>query len=232
MRGSPVSPLVKICGLSTPTPLAAAIAAGADRVGFVFFPKSPRHVSVAAAARLAEAARGRAAVVALVVDADDDTLAAIVAGVRPDMLQLHGHETPDRVAAVRARFGRPVIKALGVSTPGDLGPLQDYAAVADEILFDAKPPPGAPLPGGNGRAFDWHMLAGLDLAAPFMLSGGLGPDNVGEALRITRAPAVDVSSGVESAPGVKDPDLIAAFVAAARAAAGSPRHPRLQELQP
>ncbi len=227
-----MSPLVKICGLSTPTTLAAAIAAGADRVGFVFFPKSPRNVSVAAAARLAEAARGRAAIVALVVDADDDTLAAIVAGVRPDMLQLHGRETPGRVAAVRARFGRPVVKALGVSTPGDLGPLQDYAAVADEILFDAKPPPGAPLPGGNGRAFDWHMLAGLDLAAPFMLSGGLGPDNVGEALRITRAPAVDVSSGVESAPGIKDPDLIAAFVAAARAAAGAPRHPRLQELQP
>jgi phosphoribosylanthranilate isomerase len=227
-----VSTLVKICGLSTPATLGAALAAGADRVGFIFFPKSPRHVSVDTAARLAEAARGRAVIVALTVDADDETLAAIVAGVRPDMLQLHGRETPDRIAALRARFGRPVVKALGVSTPGDLGPLHAYAAVADEILFDAKPPPGALLPGGNGRAFDWRMLAALDLAVPFMLSGGLRPDNVGEAMRVTRAPAVDVSSGVESAPGVKDPDLIAAFVGAARAAAGAPRRPPIQELQP
>ena len=226
-------PLVKICGLSTESALAAALDAGAERIGLVFFPRSPRHLTHQRAAALADLARGRAAVVALTVDADDAALAAIVAAVAPDMLQLHGRETPERVAAVRARFGLPVVKALGVAEAEDLDAVPAYAAVADEILFDAKPPRGAALPGGNGVSFDWRILRGLDLGVPFMLSGGLGPDNVGDALRATGAPAVDVSSGVESAPGLKDPALIARFVVAAKRAghgAGSPgAH---QELQP
>ncbi len=226
-------PLVKICGLSTAAALAAALDTGAERVGLVFFPRSPRHLALDRAAALAGLARGRAAVVALTVDADDAALAGIVAAVAPDMLQLHGRETPERVAAVRSRFGLPVIKALGVAEPGDLGAAAAYAAVADEILFDAKPPRGAALPGGNGVSFDWRILRGLDLGMPFMLSGGLGPDNVGDALRITRAPAVDVSSGVESAPGLKDPALIARFVAAAKGAGkGAGRPGAHQELQP
>lgn len=230
-------PLIKICGLSTEETLAAACDAGVERVGFVFFPRSPRHVAPARAAALAALARGTArtvAVVALTVDADDPTLDAIVGSVGPDMLQLHGRETPERVAAVRARFGLPIVKALGVAAADDLAAVPAYAAVADEILFDARPPKGSALPGGNGRAFDWRLLGALDLSVPFMLSGGLGPANVAEAIRATRAPAVDVSSGVESAPGVKDPGLIAAFVAAARAAghadAAGPAPP--QELQP
>jgi phosphoribosylanthranilate isomerase len=211
-----VPPLVKICGLSTEETLAAAIEAGAERVGFVFFPRSPRYLTLEKAAALARRARGRAAVVALVVDAGDAALDTISEAVAPDMVQLHGQETPERVQALRARLGRPVMKALGISTAADLDAVPAFAAVADEILFDAKPPRGAVLPGGNGVAFDWRLLAALDLPVPFMLSGGLGPRNVGEALRVTGAPGVDVSSGVESAPGVKDPDLIAAFVRAAK----------------
>ena len=213
-----MAPLVKICGLSTEETLAAALSAGAERVGLVFFPRSPRHVGFDRAAALAAQARGRAAIVALVVDPDDRLLDAIVEAAAPDRLQLHGRETPERVAAIRSMLGRPVVKALGIATAADLDAVPPYAAVADEILFDAKPPREARLPGGNGVAFDWHLLAGLDLAVPFMLSGGLDPGNVGKALRITRAPAVDVSSGVETAPGVKDPALIAAFVEAARSA--------------
>jgi phosphoribosylanthranilate isomerase len=209
-------PLVKICGLSSPETLAAALDAGVERVGLVFFPRSPRNVDLTRAAALAAQARGRAAVVALTVDADDAALDAIAGAVAPDMIQLHGHESAERVAAVRARVGRPVVKVIGVSSAADLDAVPTYLGVADEIMFDAKPPKGAALPGGNGVAFDWHLLAALDLSVPFMLSGGLGPHNVGEALRITRAPAVDVSSGVETAPGVKSPDLIAAFVRAAR----------------
>ena len=209
-------PLVKICGLSTEDTLAAAIEAGAERIGFVFFPRSPRYLTLDRAAALAAQARGRATIVALVVDPDDAALDAIAAAVAPDMWQFHGREAPDRIAALRARLGRPVMKALGVSTVADLDTVPAFAAVADEILFDAKPPKGAALPGGNGVAFDWRLLAALDLPVPFMLSGGLGPHNVGEALRVTGAPGVDVSSGVESAPGVKDPDLIAAFIRAAR----------------
>ncbi len=209
-------PLVKICGLSTEDTLDAALDAGAERVGFVFFPRSPRHVTLPRAAALAARVRGRAAVVALTVDADDAALGDIVAAVAPDMLQLHGGETADRVAAVKAGFGRPVVKALGVATADEVAGAAAYAGVADEILFDAKPPKGAALPGGNGVSFDWRLLAALDLPVPFMLSGGLGPRNVGEALRVTRAPAVDVSSGVETAPGVKSPELIAAFIRAAR----------------
>ncbi len=220
-----MAPLVKICGLSTEDTLAAALDAGAERVGFVFFPRSPRAVTPARAAALAALARSRAAVVALTVDADDDALAALVETVAPDMLQLHGSETPERVAAVRRLFGRPVVKVLGISTAADLDPVPSHAAVADEIMFDAKPPKGAVLPGGNGVAFDWRLLAALDLPVPFMLSGGLGPRNVGEAIRVTRAPAVDVSSGVETAPGVKSPDLIAAFIRAARGGLQKDLHP-------
>ena len=219
MEGHGVPPLVKICGLSTEDTLRAAIEAGAERVGFVFFARSPRHLSLDRAAALADVARGRATLVALTVDADDAALAAVAAALRPDMLQLHGRETPERVSAVRARFGRPVVKVLGVSEPADVVAAQAYTTVADEIMFDAKPPKGAALPGGNGVVFDWRLLAALDLPVPFMLSGGLGPHNVGDAIRVTRTPAVDVSSGVETAPGVKSPELIAAFVKAARGGA-------------
>lgn len=219
MEGRGVPPLVKICGLSTEDTLRAAIEAGAERVGFVFFARSPRHLSLDRAAALADVARGRATLVALTVDADDAALAAVAEVLRPDMLQLHGRETPERVSAVRARFGRPVVKVLGVSEPADVVAAQAYTSVADEIMFDAKPPKGAALPGGNGVTFDWRLLAALDLPVPFMLSGGLGPHNVGDAIRLTRAPAVDVSSGVETAPGVKSPELIAAFVKAARGGA-------------
>ena len=196
-------------------------------IGLVFFPRSPRHVDLARAARLAAQARGRAQIVALTVDADDALLAAIIDAARPDILQLHGRETPERVAQVRARFGRPVMKAVGIGGPEDLPALKAHARAADRLLLDAKPPKGAALPGGNGVAFDWNLLAGparasLDLTNPFMLSGGLDPANVGTALRLIRPGGVDVSSGVEKAPGVKDPDLIARFVSAARAAAAPP----------
>ncbi len=208
---------VKICGLSTLPTLEAALDAGADMVGVVFFPPSPRHLALEAARRLAAYARGRAAIVALTVDATDDELDAITEALRPDWLQLHGREPPDRVRAVRDRTGGRVIKAVGVSSPDDVGAaLATYADAADRILFDAKPPKGAVLPGGNGQAFDWAVLGGLDLPASFMLSGGLTIDTVAEALRLTGAGAVDVSSGVERAPGVKDPDRIRAFIETAR----------------
>lgn len=211
------SPTVKICGLSTPATVEAALVAGAAMVGFVFFGSSPRNLAVGAAAQLAAIARGRAAIVALSVDADDATLDAIAAGLAPDWFQLHGQESPARVAAVRARTGRPVMKAVGVSSRADVtAAAARYGRVADRLLFDAKPPAGGALPGGNGVAFDWTILAGLDLPIPFMLSGGLTPETVAEAIRTTRAPGVDVSSGIETAPGVKDEALIAAFVAAAR----------------
>lgn len=213
-----MSPLIKICGLSTEPTLEAALEAGADRVGFVVFPKSPRHVSPDRLRLLAGRAGARAAVVVLTVDADDALLAEVIDAARPSMLQLHGRETPERVAAIRTRFGLPVMKAVAVSATPDLAGVPAYAAVADEILFDAKPPPGARLPGGNGVPFDWRLLSALDLPVPFMLSGGLTADNVGEALAVSRAPAVDVSSGVETAPGVKDPEKILAFVRAVRSA--------------
>jgi phosphoribosylanthranilate isomerase len=209
--------LVKICGLSTQDTLDAALAAGVDMVGLVFFPRSPRNVSLEMAAALASRAAGRATVVALTVDADDAALDAIRATVRPDLWQLHGAETPERVAAVRARTGLPVMKVLGIADADDLAAIQPYLEVSDRLLFDAKPPKGAAaLPGGNGVAFDWSLLAGLDLPRPAMLSGGLDASSVARALTITGLPGVDVSSGVERAPGDKDPARIAAFVAAAR----------------
>ncbi|ESW61605.1 MAG: N-(5'-phosphoribosyl)anthranilate isomerase [Rhodobacter sp. CACIA14H1] len=206
---------VKICGLRTAADVAAVVAAGAAYAGFVFFPKSPRHLTVEQASTLALAAPPGLAKVALTVDADDPTLDAIVEGVALDMLQLHGHESPDRVAEIRSRYGLPVMKAVGVADEGDLAALLDYSMVADQILVDAKPPRESPLPGGNGLSFDWRLVAQRRWLRPWMLAGGLTPDNVAEAIRLTNARQVDVSSGVESAPGVKDASRIAAFVRAA-----------------
>jgi phosphoribosylanthranilate isomerase len=220
-RRAPIrGPAIKICGLSGAATLAAALDAGTDLVGFVFFSRSPRHLAVDAAAHLAIITGLRAVKVALTVDADDEALAAIVSRVRPDMLQLHGHETPQRVAEIKTRFGLPVMKAIGVSGPADLAAAAEYADVADRLLFDAKPPAGADLPGGNGLAFDWDLLKDIGLRVPFMLSGGLDARNVVEAAVRTGAGAVDVSSGVESAPGQKDAAKIAGFVRTLRAAAG------------
>ncbi|HLZ04586.1 MAG TPA: phosphoribosylanthranilate isomerase [Bradyrhizobium sp.] len=208
--------LVKICGLSTRETLDAALAAGADMVGFVFFPPSPRHLALETARELGRQVKQRATKVALTVDADDATLEGIVEALAPDILQLHGHETPARVAAIKRKFGREVMKALPVERAADLAPLSGYAAIADRILFDARPPKGATRPGGLGAAFDWHLLENLDLKLPFMVSGGLHGGNVADAVRVTRAGGVDVSSGVESAAGVKDIEMIRDFIRAAR----------------
>lgn len=206
---------VKICGLRTLADVAAVSAAGAAYAGFVFFPKSPRHLSIAQARELTLAAPMGLAKVALVVDADDALLDAITEAMPLDMLQLHGVESPDRVAEVRARYGLPVMKAVGVADEGDLAAVFDYSLVADQILVDAKPPKNAALPGGNGLSFDWRLVAQRRWLRPWMLAGGLTPDNVAEAIRLTNARQVDVSSGVESAPGVKDAGRISAFVRAA-----------------
>jgi phosphoribosylanthranilate isomerase len=207
---------IKICGLSTPDTLEAALVAKADFVGFVFFPPSPRNLGPEAARVLGAQVNGRAAKVALTVDANDDFLAAIVAALKPDILQLHGKETPDRVVAVRTRFGLPVMKAVPIATRADLAAIRPYAEVADRLLFDARPPADATRPGGLGRRFDWTLLAGVDARVPWMLSGGLDPANVAEAIAISGARGVDVSSGVERAPGEKDAGMIRAFIRAAR----------------
>lgn len=214
-----MSLIVKICGLSTPDALDATLDAGADMVGFVFFAASPRHLAPERARTLGPRVRERAQKVALSVDADDALLDAAVEALRPDLLQLHGKEPPARVAALKRRFGLPVMKAIAVAAPGDVAAAAAYVSVADRLLFDATAPREATRPGGLGRAFDWRLLENLDAALPFMLSGGLDADNVGEALRITGAPGVDVSSGVERTPGQKDPDKIRNFVRAARDAA-------------
>jgi phosphoribosylanthranilate isomerase len=219
----PPALIIKICGLSTAPTLEAALAAEVDMVGFVFFEKSPRNVSLALADDLGRRVEGRARKVALCVDADDPALAAIIARLQPDLLQLHGTEMPERVAAIRGRFGRPVMKAIGIARTADLAQIGTYAEVADWLLFDAKASRDASTPGGNGRSFDWHLLSGLRVDKPYLLSGGLNAQNVGEALAITQAPGVDVSSGVESAPGIKDPAAIADFVARARQAAAAAR---------
>jgi phosphoribosylanthranilate isomerase len=213
-----VTTLTKICGLTTADALDAALDVRADFVGFVFFPPSPRNVSLDLARDLGTQVNGRSRKVALSVDADDALHAAIVDALAPDILQLHGHEMPERIAALKARFGLPVMKALPVETAADLAAVPAYAAVADWILFDARAPKDATRPGGLGRPFDWALLKALDPGLPFMLSGGLEPGNVGQALAVTRAPAVDVSSGVEVRPGVKDPSRIRAFIRAVRAA--------------
>lgn len=207
---------VKICGLRRPEDVTAVAEAGAVYGGFVFFPKSPRNVSIDVAQALAVDAPVGLAKVALLVDPDDTLLDAVTGAVPLDMLQLHGKESPERVAEVRARTGLPVMKAVGIAGAEDLAAIDSYSQVADQLLIDAKPPKGADLPGGNGLAFDWRLLAGRKYwTRPWMLAGGLTPDNVAEAVRLTGARQVDVSSGVESAPGVKDPEKIAAFVAAA-----------------
>jgi phosphoribosylanthranilate isomerase len=206
---------VKICGLRTPADVTAVARAGAAYAGFVFFAKSPRNVTLPEARLAALAAPPGLARVALTVDADDATLDAIVEAVPLDMLQLHGHESPDRVAQVRARYRLPVMKAIGLADESDLPAIFAFSTVADQILIDAKPPRGADLPGGNGLAFDWRLLEGRRWLRPWILAGGLTAENVAEAVRLTGARQVDVSSGVESAPGVKDAARIAAFVAAA-----------------
>ncbi len=206
---------VKICGLREAAHVDTAARAGAAYVGFVFFPKSPRNVSLPEAAHLAAGVPPGIAKVALTVDADDAALDALLSAVPLDMLQLHGHESPERVAEVRARYGLPVMKAVGVAGEEDLPALDAYGRVADQLLVDAKPSPGADLPGGNGLAFDWRLIAGRRWPVPWMLAGGLTADNVTEAVRLTGARQVDVSSGVESAPGVKDPARIADFLTAA-----------------
>lgn len=214
---------IKICGLKTADALAAALDAGASHVGFIFFPKSPRNIAPDEAGRLRQAARGRAKAVAVTVDADDDALDGIVAAVAPDILQLHGKETPERVAAVKARYGLPVIKAFSISTAADLAKIPLFADVADRLLFDAKPPAGSELPGGNGVSFDWSLLQDLDDGVDYLLSGGLNAANVGDAIRLAGPPGIDISSGVESAPGVKDVALIDGFFHAVRAAEGKSR---------
>ncbi|RWC90399.1 MAG: phosphoribosylanthranilate isomerase [Mesorhizobium sp.] len=209
---------IKICGLKTDQAMAAALAGGASHVGFIFFAKSPRYVEPAEAGRLREAARGKALAVAVTVDANDPFLDEIVEKMRPDMLQLHGSETSERVAELKARHGLPVMKALPLSEAADLERIKPFVGIADRFLFDAKPPKGSELPGGNGVAFDWRILAGLDAGIDYMLSGGLNAANIGDALRLANPPAIDISSGVESAPGVKDPALIEQFFRAVRAA--------------
>ena len=211
------SPAIKICGINAPAGLDAAIAARADYVGLVFHPPSPRCLSLSEAAALGARAAGRIAKVGLFVDAHEPTIAAAIEAAGLDALQLHGSETPVQAARLRARFGLPVWKALAVASRDDLRGMANYSGAADLILFDAKTPKGG-LPGGMGLAFDWSLLAGYRGALPWGLAGGLSPANVGEALRITGAPLVDTSSGVESAPGRKDPARIAAFCAAARGA--------------
>jgi phosphoribosylanthranilate isomerase len=224
--------LVKICGLKTPDALDAALEAGADMVGFVFFPPSPRNLGIEAARTLGERVKGRAKKVALSVDATDAELDRVVEALKPDMLQLHGGETPERVAAVRSRFRLPVMKALPIEQKSDLAPIRIYEKVADWLVFDGRAPREATRPGGLGKTFDWTVLENLSLEVPFMLSGGLDASNVAEALRITRAPAVDVSSGVERAPGEKDPDKIRAFIRAARGLPAKPEMPAKTDQMP
>jgi phosphoribosylanthranilate isomerase len=202
---------IKICGLQTPETIDAALDGGATHIGFIFFSKSPRYIAPEKAGDLRLVARGRAEAVAVSVDADNAFLDEIVMAVAPDMLQLHGRETPERVAAIRERYSLPVMKALAISDAADLDKIKPYVGVADRFLLDAKPPKGSELPGGNGLAYDWRILAALDEDTDYMLSGGLNAANIGEALRLANPPGIDISSGVESAPGVKDAGLITDF---------------------
>lgn len=211
---------VKICGLSTPETIEASVAAGADYLGFAFYPRSPRHLAYDRAAALAPHVPASVLKVALTVDADDNALDAIVAALKPDMLQLHGEETPERLLHLKSRYGLTLMKVIAVADPEDPLRAVIYRDSADLLLFDAKPPKSmaGALPGGNGLVFDWSLIAGHRPETPWMLSGGLNAGNVAEAIRITGAEAVDVSSGVESAPGQKDPAAIEAFIRAAKAA--------------
>lgn len=210
---------IKICGLSTPEAVDRAADLNADMAGFIFFPKSPRHIAVDTAAALAEQSRARGLkTVAVSVDMDDAGLDQIVSAVKPNWLQLHGSESPQRTAELKARYGLPVMKAFAIREAADFDKIGPYKGIADRFLFDAKAPKGSDLPGGNGVSFDWRLLATLDASANYMLSGGLTKDNIGEALGISGAPGVDVSSGVESAPGVKDLEMMDSFVRAVHAA--------------
>jgi phosphoribosylanthranilate isomerase len=222
--------IVKICGLSEPETLAAALNAGADMVGLVFFDPSPRNVDLAKASELAKLARGRAEIAALTVDADARLIEAIVQEVNPDWLQLHGKESPDAVAAIKQTYDARVIKALPVAVRADLETIADYAEVADRLLFDSRAPKDATRPGGLGVPFDWRLLESLGLTTPFLLSGGLNGSNVAEAIRITNPHGVDVSSGVERALGVKDAELIRAFIRAARAAASASQNTKVPSV--
>jgi len=217
--------IVKICGLSTPETLDAALDAGADMVGFVFFPPSPRHLQFDVARALGQRVRGRAQKVALTVDADPAFLQSIVEALGPDILQLHGAESVAQITAIRRKFGLPVMKAVPIAVKEDLVRIGTYATVADRLLFDARAPRDATRPGGLGNTFDWHLLKNVRSGVPFMLSGGLDATNIVDALRITRATGIDVSSGVERAPGVKDVDKMIAFVRAARRAAAQDVYP-------
>jgi phosphoribosylanthranilate isomerase len=209
---------IKICGLKTEEAVDHAVRLGATHIGFIFFEKSPRHIEPADAGRLADRVRGRAKIVSVSVNADDDDLDELIAMIKPDILQLHGTESPDRVLTVKAMTGLPVMKALSVSSAEDLARIEPYDGLANRYLFDAKPPKGSELPGGNGVSFDWSLLMALDPSVDYMLSGGLTKDNVGEAIRIARPRGIDVSSGVESAPGVKDLAKMDEFFAAVRRA--------------
>jgi len=210
--------LVKICGINTPEAADAALRAQADFAGLMMHPKSPRHVAPEQAASLAARLRGRIRLAAVLVDPSDEALAAALAAAKPDFIQLHGSETPARVAAVRAHFGVAVIKVIPVAEPSDLADVARYEDAADMLMFDAKPPPGAAREGGLGAAFDWQILKGRKFSRPWLLAGGLTAENVARAIRLTEAPGVDVSSGVETAPGRKSPELIAEFTAAAKSA--------------
>lgn len=214
------APTAKICGLTTPEAVAAAAGGGASHIGLMFFEKSPRNIRLEPAARLVEPLRARSPVkvAAVMVDPSDADVAEVVRVLQPDLIQLHGKESPERTAAVRALAGRPVIKALGVRDASDIASALRYEDAADHLMFDAKAPEGADRPGGHGARFDWTLLEGVSLKRPWFLAGGLDPWNVAEALRLSRAPIVDVSSGVERGPGVKDPHLITAFLDAVRRA--------------
>ncbi len=209
---------IKICGLKTEEAVDKAVSLGASHIGFIFFPKSPRNIEPSDAGRLADRVRGRVKVVAVTVNADNDTLDEIVDQLSPDILQLHGSETPERVLNVKAVYGLPVMKALSVRDADDLKKVEPYIGIADRFLFDAKPPAGSELPGGNGVSFDWTLMHLLDGSVDYMLSGGLNKDNLAEAIELTGAPGIDASSGLEGAPGVKDLGLIEAFFEAARKA--------------
>lgn len=210
--------LIKICGLTTPETLEAAIEAGADLVGFVRYEKSPRHIDLAKGTRLSAKVKGRAKRVVLTVNATDEELDEVMRAFSPDILQLHGAESPQRVRDIAKRYNLPILKAIGIENAADIEVIERYRDATDYLLLDAKPVPGAVLPGGNGLTFDWKLVSNLDPSIRFMLSGGLTPDNVAEAIAETHVKAVDVSSGVESAPGVKDVGKIKAFIAAARQA--------------
>lgn len=209
---------VKICGLKTPDSVSKVLARGASHIGFIFFDRSPRYVDPESAAELANPARGRAKIVAVTVDANDEELDDIVTALQPDILQLHGKETPERILAIKAFYGLPVMKAFSIRDADDVRRVDPYIGIADRFLFDAKPPANSELPGGNGIAFDWSVLHTLDADVDYMLSGGLNKDNIAEALAQTGARGIDVSSGVESAPGVKDLKMIDAFFDAVSAA--------------